>query len=106
MLIFYPTTIHNCEEEIFRLQESLFEECSYKCNAFVRLSNPGFVPSDMGSSPVSILSAKSSQYSLDRLPSDAGMGPLNLLEFKALHEEYNEKKIHSLQWYVLDQIDL
>jgi len=56
----------------------------WKCFVFVRLSNPGFVPSNMGSSPVSLLSARSNQYNFERLPSDAGMEPENLLEFSDL----------------------
>jgi hypothetical protein len=58
--------------------------CTYKCFVFVKLSNPGFVPSNMGSVPVSLLSARSNQYSFERLPSDAGMEPENLLEFSDL----------------------
>jgi hypothetical protein len=55
--------------------------CTYKCFVFVRLSSPGFVPSNTGSPPESLLSARSNQYSLESLPSDAGMEPLNLFEF-------------------------
>jgi hypothetical protein len=39
------------------------------------------VPSNTGSPPESLLSARSNQYSLESLPSDAGMEPLNLFEF-------------------------
>lgn len=69
-----------------------FGECTYKCFVLVRLSNPGFVPSKMGSPPVSLLSARSSQYSFERLPSDGGMPPVNLLEFNDLQE---------VQWTIL-----
>ena len=55
--------------------------CTYKCFVFVRLSSPGFVPSNTGSPPESLLSARSNQYSFESLPSDVGMEPLNLFEF-------------------------
>lgn len=57
---------------------------TYKCFVFVRLSSPGFVPSNTGSPPESLLSARSNQYRFESLPSDAGMEPLNLFEFKDL----------------------
>lgn len=38
-----------------------------------------FVPSNMGSPSVSLLSARSSQYSFDRLPRDGGGGTAELV---------------------------
>jgi hypothetical protein len=74
---------HNLKDaECSNIKESKFSRiCAYKCFVFVRLSNPGFVPSNTGSSPVSLLSARSNQYSFERLPSDAGIEPVNLFEF-------------------------
>jgi len=51
------------------------------------LSNPGWLAFETGRVPVSSLSARSSQMMLTKLPNDAGIEPLNLLEFKALREQ-------------------
>lgn len=57
---------------------------TYKCFVPTSISRPGVVPLETGIVPESLLSAKSSQESFDRLPIDAGIGPLKPLEFKDL----------------------
>lgn len=57
-----------------------------KCNAFTSPSNPGELSLETGIVPSSWLSVKSSNTSLVRLPIEAGIGPLKLLEFKFLQK--------------------
>jgi hypothetical protein len=83
-----------CINEMKNLQiskEGHLWECTYKCFVFVRLSSPRFIPSYTGSPPVSLLSARSNQYSFERPPSDGGMRPVNRLEFKDLQAECNDQ---------------
>jgi len=57
---------------------------TYKCFVLYIMSRPGVVPLDMGMGPSSWFSAKSSQYTFERFPMAAGIGPVNPLEFKDL----------------------
>lgn len=50
------------------------------------MSRPGVLPWETGRGPLSLLSAKSSQRSFDKLPTEAGIGPIKLFKFKDLHD--------------------
>jgi hypothetical protein len=59
-------------------------ELTYKCFVWTSRSRPGVVPVETGMVPVSMLSARSSQKSLSRLPSDGGIDPLKRFELRDL----------------------
>lgn len=61
----------------------------YKCLATSRLSKPaaGAVSLETGMEPLSLFILRSSHDSCDRLPMEAGIGPLKLLEFKDLSRD-------------------
>lgn len=61
----------------------------YKCFAWVSMSRPGVLSLETGISPVSLLSAKSSQYSFAKLPMEAGIWPINLFELSDLYRKEN-----------------
>ena len=50
------------------------------------MSRPGVLPREIGRGPLSLLSAKSNQRSFDKLPTEAGIGPIKLFKFKDLHD--------------------
>ena len=55
-----------------------------KCTASRSWSNPVPLSLEFGSGPVSRLSARSSQVTLESFPNEGGMLPVNLFEFRAL----------------------
>lgn len=60
----------------------------YKCLATSSLSKPaGAVSLEMGMVPLSLFIPRSSQERFDRLPMEAGIGPVKLLEFKDLSRQ-------------------
>lgn len=78
-------------ERLFKwgiISKYFIKKGNYKCWVLVKLSSPRLVPSDIGSDPESLLSAKSNQYKFERLPNVGGMLPVNLLEFKDLQKQY------------------
>lgn len=62
------------------------------------MSRPGVFPSEIGIGPSMLLSARSSQYSLDRLPMAGGIRPVKRLEFRDLH--LYEKELTIARTYI------
>lgn len=60
---------------------------AYKCEVFTSWSNPSPSLAEVGRVPFSWLSARSNQLSLDSLPREAGIRPMNWFEFKDLKEK-------------------
>lgn len=65
-----------------------------KCSALRSWSNPVPLSLEFGSDPVNMLSARSSQVTLESLPNEGGMLPVNLFEFRALCK--NNKLINKI----------
>lgn len=75
-------TINVCATE--SCENLAITKYTHKCFAFFSRSKPGVMDVEIGRDPVNWLSARSSQYSLERFPKEAGIFPVKLFEFKAL----------------------
>jgi len=60
-----------------------FYDTTNKCCALRSWSNPVLLSLEVGRGPVSWLSARSSQVTLESLPNEGGMLPVSLFEFRA-----------------------